>query len=314
MDILKGLCICLIVVGHCRIPEMGIRLIYLFHVPMFFFLSGLLHKDRRVAEECKKSARALLLPYLLGVVFVGLKYLVDVLRGVDVSVVYRFLASALVVGPKVDFLGFTDLQIGAIWFLPVLFICRVAFQALARLFKKKWMLCAVLILVSFVGTLLLKDGPSVLGMGQGVAAMFFYSAGVACRELETTPFALKWKNVPFAFALCFLSVFFCESLDLHTLKFPVWWWSAFSTLAVILFLVKCARLVEKNNGAVAALAFVGKNSILLLLVHYFEMMTFDWSRIGCADSLLPLVRLAIDLVLFVALLRIPVVKRLLRLS
>ena len=63
VDVLKGLCICLIIIGHCSIPSIGLRLIYLFHVPMFFFLSGYFFKDRPLFEEGKRAGRALLWPY-----------------------------------------------------------------------------------------------------------------------------------------------------------------------------------------------------------------------------------------------------------
>ena len=324
VDFLKGLCMCLVIIGHCRIPELGIRFIYLFHVPMFFFLSGLLYKERSAVEECKKSARSLLWPYFLGFLIVGVKYSIDVVRGIDITSLYRFLVSVLVVGPKIDVMGFTNLQVGAIWFLPSLFICRVVFQFFngfalkSPLWRKKdsagMLFCIFLMAGSFFAAMTLRDGASVLGLSQAVAAMFFYAAGVASQKMETGAWGHKWNKISYLFVFSFASIIFFESIDLYTMKFPVWW-SGISSLAAMIFLVNGARLMEKRqNMIVELIALVGKNSLLLLLVHYYEMMTFDWNKISCTGNFLPLIRLSVDLVVFAVLLKIPGVKRILRLS
>ena len=42
VDVAKGIGIVLVVLGHSGI-EFGHYLIYMFHMPLFFFLSGMLH-------------------------------------------------------------------------------------------------------------------------------------------------------------------------------------------------------------------------------------------------------------------------------
>ena len=46
LDVAKGMCIILMVVAHSGCPEWMGRFIYMFHMPCFFFISGMLLSDR----------------------------------------------------------------------------------------------------------------------------------------------------------------------------------------------------------------------------------------------------------------------------
>lgn len=63
MDWAKSFAIFFIVLGHLRSPISGYM--FYFHIPFFFLLSGFLQKRRPFSEELKRSARSLLLPYVI---------------------------------------------------------------------------------------------------------------------------------------------------------------------------------------------------------------------------------------------------------
>lgn len=50
LDIAKGICIILMVVGHSGCPEWLNRFIYMFHMPCFFFISGILLSERYLTD------------------------------------------------------------------------------------------------------------------------------------------------------------------------------------------------------------------------------------------------------------------------
>ena len=324
VDVLKGLCICLIIIGHCSIPSIGLRLIYLFHVPMFFFLSGYFFKDRPLFEEGKRAGRALLWPYLLGVLSVGLKYGVDYFRGADIFYLKKLVIAALVVGPKVDIMGYLDLQIGVIWFLASLFFCRILFQATYLIYSRivskgknvysDLLFCVVIVVFSFGATLFLKDGKSILGLGQAVVALFFYASGVIFQKAKTIPFLIQYGYMAYLGGFAFVSVFFRESLNLYSFDFPAWW-SIWASLLAIIFLVKCSQKISTyNNVFIKFFSALGRYSILLMLVHYFEFMTFDWGKLGLAGGYLSLIRITIDILVSAFLLKLPITRKLLHLE
>lgn len=66
VDIAKGIGIILVIMGHANCPNLPHGIIYSFHMPLFFFLSGLF-----ISRQCennfriylKKNFKSLLLPY-----------------------------------------------------------------------------------------------------------------------------------------------------------------------------------------------------------------------------------------------------------
>lgn len=73
IDSAKAIAIILVIIGHCYwlrdIPKLG-SLIYSFHMPLFFLISGFFIKDIGIAEALKKYSKAYLWPYLIIGIFI----------------------------------------------------------------------------------------------------------------------------------------------------------------------------------------------------------------------------------------------------
>ena len=66
VDYAKFAGIYLVVLGHLPLSEDWVRFIYSFHIPLFFFISGYLHKASESSyESLKANVRSLLIPYML---------------------------------------------------------------------------------------------------------------------------------------------------------------------------------------------------------------------------------------------------------
>lgn len=61
LDIAKGIGIILVLVGHISKNDEINRFLYLFHMPLFFIISGMLYKEKN--NFCKKKIRNLIIPY-----------------------------------------------------------------------------------------------------------------------------------------------------------------------------------------------------------------------------------------------------------
>jgi fucose 4-O-acetylase-like acetyltransferase len=62
-DMLKGVAIVLVILGHCRVGPLY-SFIYSFHMPLFFFISGYFLKIRPLKEELYLSTQRLIVPYI----------------------------------------------------------------------------------------------------------------------------------------------------------------------------------------------------------------------------------------------------------
>ena len=65
VDTLKGIGITLMIVGHTYGPNNVIwSLIFSFHMPLFFIVSGSFFKDRSIEDTIRKITRQLLIQYI----------------------------------------------------------------------------------------------------------------------------------------------------------------------------------------------------------------------------------------------------------
>lgn len=64
VDLIKGIGIILVVLGHLPINDKLHMQIYSFHMPLFFFCSGLFFKPKTIVQGLKKDIKSILMPYI----------------------------------------------------------------------------------------------------------------------------------------------------------------------------------------------------------------------------------------------------------
>ena len=140
IDVAKGLLILCVVIGHVINSNYGFTLavkciIYSFHMPAFFIISGILIRKEKLSEEacCQlvmRSFKRLLVPYVLFEVFGGVLQMI--LYGTKVvnftGIVYGILT--------------IHCHVGADWFLPTLFFAETMFFFSGKRLGKKYLLLA----------------------------------------------------------------------------------------------------------------------------------------------------------------------------
>lgn len=308
-DRLKGLCIALMIVGHCQISSGLHDFIYLFHIPLFFFVSGFFMKagPAGALEKTALDGRRLLVPYLLGIGLVTLKYGIDAFRLGDASSLIRYEASALFVGPFEMLFGWKDLMVGPLWFLIALFWGRCFMNFAVRKTEGPWIAMAV----GFVVCSLPYGNLLPFGLQQGLAALAFLGLGNLFGSHRNV-LEKRWMWIV-SVALTVPS-FFIPSLDMYEGLYPVPVANALCSCGAIVFLWKLFYLVEKNAFPLfRLLSFFGRISLLVLIVHYYEALTFDWyAKLSMLPLwAIPLIRLAVDFGVAAVLYRIFAVRKIL---
>lgn len=132
IDIMKGMLIALMVLGHCGVPF--VKMIYTFHMPAFLFLSGYTANFAKYnfSTFIKNKAMSLLFPYILWNLtfilfykllhYMGIYLFFDESWSISISNFFRNLST-------------TDLG-GATWFLVVLFNSSVLYYFLYHSLRK----------------------------------------------------------------------------------------------------------------------------------------------------------------------------------
>ena len=77
IDIAKGIGIFLMVMGHTISNKIALQWIYSFHMPLFFFLSGVFHSQgKNYKEFLEKKVKTLLVPYFFFSIILFLFFLI----------------------------------------------------------------------------------------------------------------------------------------------------------------------------------------------------------------------------------------------
>lgn len=123
-DIAKGIAIFLMVIGHTSIPKFANIWIYSFHMPLFFFVSGVFFNPKKYSESRVffiTKSKTLLIPYIL--------YLL----------VSEFLKLICNIGNV------------TLWFLPVLFVTEILFYSIVKLIERvKWKSLLIVTLITLL--------------------------------------------------------------------------------------------------------------------------------------------------------------------
>ena len=306
-DRLKAVCIMLMIVGHCEIPQALHDFIYLFHIPMFFFIAGLFFREASPAVRLRKDTRQLLVTYLVGTLVVLLKYAADGFRTSDFSVASHFVQSIFLVGPMGSSLldGFFD--VGPLWFLPALFFCRTFFNFGLRFFHSPW----IPLILGFLFCVVSIPVVVPFGIEQGVSAMFYFGAGYFFSQ---EPGLSRWRGTLPVALIVACTGFLVPPIDMHAGIYPMPVVSALASLGMVILLWKLAFLFESKTWIpLRLLSYCGKVSIMILLVHGTEAMAVDVCGKLC-ELPLPLVvvvRVVFDVSIACVLSRIAFVRKIL---
>lgn len=118
VDIAKGIGIILVVLGHLSTKGQFFRtIIYSFHMPLFFIISGFLYRQKDFASSIKRGVKKLILPMLFFMAFdTVLTLILNQFGMFDPVNIKEVVKCFLLIGGT--------LKNSPIWFLLVLFLCN----------------------------------------------------------------------------------------------------------------------------------------------------------------------------------------------
>ena len=150
-DIAKGIGILLVVLGHNDMnayhPYLH-RFIYAFHMPLFFFLSGIFFKlERSFKELFKRRFDGLMKPLIFTILLIyGISVFFGKMSFATAS--GRLLKSLYMTGPYLNWVQ--------LWFLPLLFLVNLYayfFYKFTKPISKSWIRWIILLITLWIGTL-----------------------------------------------------------------------------------------------------------------------------------------------------------------
>ncbi|MCQ2530867.1 MAG: acyltransferase family protein [Lachnospiraceae bacterium] len=289
IDALRGIAMWLVVLGHTFLDRSHPlrNYVYSFHMPLFFFISGLTYQRTKMSflKFLKKKAKAFLLPYVALNVFAAIiKYILHF-----TTRLYRVISLKTMLRGMLTGDGENAPCIQS-WFLLTLFLTEIIFYFLDRLFKSEAGLCIASLVVSVVGwsySAFWYLGPLYWHLDVAFLAVAFFWAGYFFKNciadrFEKLSAILKWILCVAVFAIGAVLQAINGKVSMNASYYGRIYCYIPAALASILGFTFLSMLLLKKSQLVCT---IGKNTMFYLGYHaflttffkyYFPVMCESW--------------------------------------
>jgi fucose 4-O-acetylase-like acetyltransferase len=270
IDLLKGFGIFLVVWGHTMTPRSAY--IYSFHMPLFFFLSGFVHKDKPLREFVLSKINSLYIPYLVFSFISWVFYLVRLYchgRFNEISIhlpkIYSLINGTANNGGNYP-----------IWFLPCILMVSIFFFLINHYLKKPILKQGIILVLSLVGYLFsIYKVKLAFQLDIALTGLVFYGLGFIVKEYGFLQKLDRIRNYH-----VFLFVLLCELIHILTAylntrisaishvnmagnqmgNYFLFYVSALAAITAFMILGYKIRNIRIIN-------FLGVNTLIILAVH-----------------------------------------------
>lgn len=277
VDVLKGLGILSVVVGHL-FNGLTQDFIFLFHMPLFFFIGGFLYKKRaNLKEYFQTKLIHLAIPYCSFLVVLYSKDLVGLAVNLDQFTVIsaaKVLLSPIVGGQSLQ--GWT----GVFWFVGCFFAVQQLFNLMVNRLSVQWVsiLCFLMLLLSYLNSQFFPDLWLPLNINVVAAAIPFFFTGYLFKNLYEKKRIYLCAAI---FLISYFSLFFQGSPSAYDMKYSYYgvpFVSFIAAMSMILLAVFIARNLAYVPFLNKLLVHLGSASMVIMYLHQpilFSMRGFD---------------------------------------
>jgi fucose 4-O-acetylase-like acetyltransferase len=178
LDAVRILGIIAIVAGHVWAVGTVRDLLFAWHVPVFFFLSGYLWVEQRsVAVEFGKRWKSLLVPYLMWLAIIAAAQVIEMVAAGSTPT-WSYFANLLKGG------AYVGRPFTAFWFLTALFIATILYRLISRLpLWARWAIALATLSVAYLWPEMVRWIP--LSAGTAAACLVFIVAGHTLAQVKS---------------------------------------------------------------------------------------------------------------------------------
>lgn len=263
IDVAKGIGMILVIAGHVQTVPVVKGIIYSFHMPLFFFISGFLYKAenyKRFSVLLKNKAKTLLVPYVIFAVVSYAIYFIwerKVLETDDWS------------GPLIGFLlsNSSALSLNTpLWFLTCLFVVHIYYFFIQKVNNKKLVVLVIPVALIVVAEIYRTQIETPLPWSAHTAIMgtLFFHIGVVVKRFKTFE---CFKNNALDWSILFMSLCVGGSLLNNKVMRPDMLGDIYNNMFLYvptaLFGI-CAVCLLSQTISSRSISFVGRHTLTFL--------------------------------------------------
>lgn len=292
-DILKGIGIILVLLGHLPISSEMHMVIYSFHMPLFFFCSGVFFHKRAVKESMIKDVKSILIPYaFFAVILIVTLFLVSLFHTYSISVALS----------QIKIVPF-DRQCYSLYHTIWFFVCIYFVKEIFNVFYKSPMQGLIIGGVIYIVSLVLQQYKIHLPffIDSSLGMISFYSIGFYLHHF----FVLKQMTVTNKITIGALLLFVCyvcviilvkPYINVRDNEYPCF--LVISALIPILSLYILSKKISESCSIFTGIIKIcGVNSLFLFALHgpIYEILFPIVNKVGLGNLSIIFVMLVITI-------------------
>lgn len=265
IDIAKGIGIITVVWGHVGQSCPCKSEIFLFHMPLFFLLSGYFFKDKELTfiNVLKKRIQSYLIPYI---VFFTIILLCFILLYVSIGYSDRiYLSPGIIVYPY----G----VVGALWFLLALFEVHMGYYLIAKYIQKEWIKFIICLICLIVSQTAFRLGINIpLYIGSSLSMMLFFHIGYMMHKYRILD-SSKYRLILLVISILCYTGGIVSGIDIDIKEnkmegnLPLVFPAALGGSYIIIYLSYLLKEHNKISLINTVLNYLGQNTLLIFSMH-----------------------------------------------
>lgn len=276
IDVMKGIGIICVVLAHITTIYSLRNIIYSFHMPLFFFLSGYFFSYKSSSDLIKISSKKLIIPYFI-FSFISI-FIITIYKQFNLSIndllnclKMLFFANGYYLNTRI---WGNITPIGILWFLPALFWCRLFYNNI--IICKEHINTIILSIIISLASIYL-GGKLInlpLGIFSGGQAVVFYMLGHKYHNnYQFIPKSITFKIIIF---LIWIIIAFTTHLSMADFSYNNIFLNIIGALFGIYIIHNLSQYITSNYRYMnKLLCWFGKNSLYVLGFHSLYMLLFE---------------------------------------
>lgn len=290
IDIARGIAILFVIIGHSLgnyTTSYFTNIIFAFHMPIFFVLSGYLYKEKNKQRFLKASYFNLIIPYIGTVIIAFLLYTFYRFHNNNIISPSRIISYKCLIVSSVYGIGsvatlpivhYKIIGIGAIWFLLAFFIGTQLFNCVMLLSIPEHGLIIkgfIIVILGFLGMYMQTYIYLPWSINAALVSQVFFFAGYIFRKFSLLNY--KGKTFLWIAILLWLATAMIGMFGLDNVNFPNMYIGIIGGIASSYVVIRFSMFISSNNnyyfskGVKTILCFYGVESLSIFCFHLVDL-------------------------------------------
>lgn len=265
IDIAKGIGIIVVVWGHIGQDFILKNEIFLFHMPLFFLLSGYFFKDKGLTfiDVFKKRIQSYIIPYFVFFIIILLCFIL-----LYVSIGY---ADKIYLSPKIIIQPYGVVR--ALWFLLSLFEVHIGYYFIAKYIRKEWIQSSICLSCLILSHIAFRCGVSLpLYIDSSLSMMIFFHIGYLMHKYRILD-SLKYSLLLLVVCVLFYIAGIIGKIEIDVMvnkiegNLLLAFLAAFGGAYIVLYVSLLLKKYNKISFINSTLTYLGRNTLTIFSMH-----------------------------------------------